>query len=83
MDYSCDWRAGFILDPTKKQRVGYLTDFAGAGMSEPLAKNVEVFTPYQASADEPSLYAGVTIAEKKPKVMWREISLPRSPRTAV
>lgn len=69
MDYNCDWKAGFILDPTKKQRVGYLTDFGGIGMNDPLAKNVTVFTPYQASNDEPTLYGGVTIEEKKATVV--------------
>jgi len=69
MDYTCDWKSGFILDPTKKQRVGYLTDFGGLGMEKPLEKDVIVYTPYQASANEPSLYAGVTIAEKKATVV--------------
>jgi hypothetical protein len=46
-NFACDWRAGFIMDPTKKQRVGYLVSFGGIGMGkEPLKQDVEVFTPY-------------------------------------
>jgi hypothetical protein len=51
MSYSfpCDWKAGFVMDPVKKQRVGYLTDFTGLG-AKALAKDISVFTPYNNAA---------------------------------
>jgi len=45
-NFPCDWKAGFVMDPTKKQRVGYLTAFNGLGLSAALAADLTVFTPY-------------------------------------
>jgi hypothetical protein len=45
-NFPCDWKAGFVMDPTKKQRVGYLTSFNGLGLSAALAADLSVFTPY-------------------------------------
>lgn len=45
----CDWKSGFVMDPIKKQRFGYLTDFDGIGLSTPLAQDLTVFTPYNAA----------------------------------
>jgi len=46
LDLSCDWKAGFVMDPSKKQRVGYLMAFEGLDMGEFLKPDVEVFTPF-------------------------------------
>ena len=29
IDLPCDWKSGFLMDPTNKQRCGYLTAFNG------------------------------------------------------
>jgi hypothetical protein len=39
------------MDPSKKQRVGYLVDFTGLDMGEYLKKDIEVFTPFGTGAD--------------------------------
>jgi len=48
--FPCNWKAGFVMDPVKKQRVGYLTDFNGIGLTAALAKDVNVFCPYNNAA---------------------------------
>ena len=48
-DLPCDWKAGFVMDPTKKQRVGYLVAFEGLAMQDYLKKDIEVFSPYNNS----------------------------------
>ena len=48
-DLPCDWRSGFVMDPAKKQRVGYLVHFTGLNMSDYLHQDVTVFTPYNNS----------------------------------
>lgn len=45
-DFSCDWKSGFVMDPSKKQRVGYLVSFLGLDMGEFLKQDIEVFSPY-------------------------------------
>jgi hypothetical protein len=63
INLSCDWRAGFVMDPTQKQRVGYLVSFQGMNMGEYLKPDITVFTPYNNSEQA---YAGVNIdADKK------------------
>lgn len=57
-DFSCDWRAGFVMDPSKNQRVGYLVHFQGMNMGEFLKQDIEVFTPYSNSETN---YGEVTI----------------------
>ncbi|XXY47183.1 hypothetical protein WME91_44985 [Sorangium sp. So ce269] len=55
-EYSCDWKSGFVMDPLKKQRVGYLVMFSGLqGLT--LAKDLKVFTPY---AEDSIGYSAVT-----------------------
>lgn len=61
LDLSCDWKAGFVMDPMKKQRVGYLLDFKGLGMTDRLAADLKVFTPYTHSA-APN-YSAAKVAE--------------------
>lgn len=45
-DYPCNWRSGFVMDPTKKQRFGYVTALHGFGLAAPLASDITVYTPY-------------------------------------
>ena len=57
IDLNCDWKSGFVMDPTKKQRCGYLVGFNGLGLNqEPDKENdsfkIRVFTPYNAAALE-------------------------------
>jgi hypothetical protein len=49
-NYPCDWKSGFVMDPNKKQRVGYLVTFQGLDMGERLDADVTVFTPYNSAA---------------------------------
>jgi hypothetical protein len=63
IDLSCDWKSGFVMDPTKKQRCGYLVAFNGLGLNqEPDKENdafkIRVFTPYNAADLE---YANVAV----------------------
>jgi len=63
-ELSCDWKSGFVMDPTKKQRVGYLVDFLGLNMNEFLKKDIVVFTPYSNSETN---YADIGIDKEKGK----------------
>jgi hypothetical protein len=58
VDLPCDWKSGFIMDPSKKQRVGYLTAFKGMNMGEFLKPDVKVFTPFNNGSPT---YSGVTV----------------------
>lgn len=58
LDLACDWKSGFVMDPQKKQRVGYLVFFEGLNMGEFLKQDIEVFTPYNNSETN---YADITI----------------------
>lgn len=49
-DLPCDWRAGFVMDPTKKQRLGYVTALNGLGLARPLASDITVYTPFNTGA---------------------------------
>jgi hypothetical protein len=65
INLSCDWRAGFVMDPTQKQRVGYLVSFEGMNMGEYLKPDITVFTPYNNSEQA---YSGVSIDTDKKAV---------------
>jgi hypothetical protein len=52
------------MDPSKKQRVGYLTGFEGLNMGEFLKADIEVFTPYSNGEVE---YEGVEIDAESAK----------------
>lgn len=67
-DFPCDWKSGFIMNPTKKQRVGYLVSFDGIGLSGPLAQDVIVYTPYNVEGAATN-YDKLTIAEDKVTVV--------------
>ncbi|MCY1078681.1 hypothetical protein [Archangium lansingense] len=58
-DFGCDWTAGFVMDPKKKQRVGYLLYFEGLDMGEFLKPDIEVFTPF--NSPEAPKYGEVNI----------------------
>ncbi len=44
----CDWKAGFVMDPQKKQRCGYLLALEGLGLDAALAADIQVFMPFNA-----------------------------------
>jgi hypothetical protein len=49
LELSCDWKAGFVMDPNKKQRVGYLVKYTSKKLgTEFLTPDIEVFSPYNA-----------------------------------
>jgi hypothetical protein len=48
------------MDPTKKQRVGYLLSFDGLGLTAPLATDITVYLPYNATAPT---YKGMTVTQ--------------------
>ena len=49
-DLPCNWRAGFVMDPVKKQRFGYVTALDGFGLSAALPADISVYTPYNTGA---------------------------------
>ena len=53
----CDWRSGFVMDPTKKPRLGYLVWFQGLNMVDFLKQDIKTSTQYKT----PTNYKGVTI----------------------
>jgi hypothetical protein len=66
-NFPADWKSGFVMDPVKKQRVGYITDFNGLGLTAALAKDLNVFCPYN-NAAAPSYTALGAPAEGKVSV---------------
>lgn len=66
LDLPCDWKSGFVMDPSKKQRVGYLVHFEGLNMGDFLHQDVDVFTPFNHS-DAPS-YAEMKLDKSTNKV---------------
>lgn len=66
IDLNCDWKSGFLMEPTKKQRCGYLMAFDGLGFNKgEIAKGndpykIRVFTPYNADSTE---YTEVTVED--------------------
>lgn len=65
LDLSCDWKSGFIMDPQKKQRVGYLLFFEGLNMGEYLKPDIDVFTPYNNSETS---YGEVSVDTENSKI---------------
>ena len=64
-NFPCDWKSGFVMDPTRKQRVGYLLAFNGIGLPSELPQDITVFSPFNA---QPA-YAGVAVADSQVKVV--------------
>src|SRR5215510_1929483 len=48
--FDCDWKSGFVMDPSKKQRTGYLLTFDGLGLDAALPQDIQVFSPFNAAA---------------------------------
>jgi hypothetical protein len=67
-NFPCDWKSGFVMNPTKKQRVGYLVSFDGIGLSAPLAQDVTVYTPYNVDGADTG-YAPLKVTEDKVNVV--------------
>jgi hypothetical protein len=67
-DLPCDWKSGFMMNPTKKQRVGYLVSLNGFGLSAALAQDVIVYTPYNVEGAATN-YDKLTITEDKVTVV--------------
>jgi hypothetical protein len=65
--FPCDWKSGFVMDPNKKGRVGYLTSFNGLGLAAALATDLTVYAPY--SAAKPPAYAAAVPANGKLNVV--------------
>lgn len=67
----CDWKAGFIMDPQKKQRCGYLLALDGLGLDAALAPDIEVFMPFNATpsdyTDTTNLVIDATVTPNKVK----------------
>lgn len=57
-DLPCNWRAGFVMDPVKKQRFGYVTSLDGFGLSAALPADIAVYTPFNTGAAP--TYAGLS-----------------------
>lgn len=58
LDYDCDWRLGFNLDPSANGTIGYLLFWSGCGGLS-LAKDVEVWNPYSGAGQ--TVTSGATI----------------------
>jgi hypothetical protein len=50
--FDCDWKSGFVMDPSKKQRVGCLLNLDGLGLDAALAQDITVFSPFNATASD-------------------------------
>lgn len=63
-NYPCDYKSGFIMDSSKKQRVGYLTAFTGLGKQvQALDQDIQVWCPVTGIAAPK--YGGIAITEAK------------------
>jgi hypothetical protein len=49
-NYACDFTAGFLQEPNEHSRVGYVTAFAGLGLTQAFADDLTVVNP-QTGAD--------------------------------
>jgi hypothetical protein len=58
LDYDCDWRLGFNLDPRATGTMGYLLFWSGCGGLS-LAKDIEVWNPFSGSGQ--TVTSGATI----------------------
>jgi hypothetical protein len=56
--FLCDWKSGFVPDPAKTQRAGYLVSFNGLGMGEFLKQDLEVFSFFDIKR---KTYDGITL----------------------
>lgn len=58
LDYDCEWRLGFNLDPLAKGTIGYVLFWSGCGGLS-LTKDVEVWNPYSGGGQ--TVITGATI----------------------
>ena len=58
LDYQCDWRFGFNVDPKKKGTVGYLLFWSGCG-GLTLPQDIQVWNPFSSSGQ--TIVSGPTI----------------------
>lgn len=58
LDYDCEWRLGFNLDPTAKGSIGYLLFWSGCGGLS-LTKDIEVWNPFSGAGQ--TVTSGATI----------------------
>jgi hypothetical protein len=58
LNYDCDWRLGFNLDPHRKGTIGYLLFWSGCGGLS-LTKDIEVWNPFSGGGQ--SIDAGATV----------------------
>src|SRR5215831_17730925 len=64
IELPCDWKSGFVMDPTAKQRCGYLMAFNGLGLADAPTKDkdpykIKVFTPFNAAGSPTYTQAAV------------------------
>jgi hypothetical protein len=62
-NFPCDLKSGFVMDPTKKQAFGYVTEFSGLGLSAALARDLTVHSAWSNSA--PPTYAAAAGSQLK------------------
>ena len=62
VDLTCDWKSGFLMDPSRKQRVGYLVHFKGLNMDDYLKQDITVYSPYNSTGND---YAEVGLDDSK------------------
>lgn len=48
--FDCDWKSALVMDPSKKQRTGYLLTLDGLGLDATLPQDIQVFSPFNAAA---------------------------------
>jgi hypothetical protein len=58
LDFDCDWRLGFNLQPRLKGTVGYLLEWSGLGGLS-LKKDIEVWNPYSTAGQK--VVSGTTV----------------------
>lgn len=58
-DFPCDWKSGFVMDPTKKQRIGYIVAFNGLGLGKELETDITAYTAFNKGATEKPKYSKI------------------------
>lgn len=58
LNFECDWRLGFNLDPARKGTIGYILFWSGCGGLS-LPKDIEVFSPFAGGGQ--TVVSGATI----------------------
>lgn len=66
VNLKCNWQSGFVMDPSNKERVGYLMFFEGLDMGEFLKPDIEVFTPF--NSQEAPAYGEVQLEGDDKKI---------------